>query len=59
MKIVEASFIKDKKQDQNTGSHAYGKASYIDERINFILPQIAPGGDEIVFDHNFHFMSNQ
>jgi hypothetical protein len=55
VKIVETPFIKNKKQDQNTGSHANGKANDVDKRISFILPQIPPRGLEIVFEHVISF----
>jgi len=55
MEIVKAPFIKNKKQDQNTSGHAYGKTGYIDKGVSFILPQIAPRGFKIIFDHKKGF----
>jgi hypothetical protein len=51
MKIIEAPFITDKNEDDNTGSHANGKANHIDRRIHLILPKVSPGCFEIVLDH--------
>jgi hypothetical protein len=55
MEIVKTPFIKNKKQDQDTGGHAYSKTGYIDKGVSFVLPQIAPRGFKIVSDHNFYF----
>jgi len=59
VEIVETSLIKNKEQDQNTSSHANSEAGDIDKRIDFILPQIAPCGCKIIFEHDFRFMIDQ
>jgi len=51
MKIIRAEFIHNKKKDHHADGNAYSQPQYIDERKNFTLHQIPPGGYKIVSKH--------
>jgi hypothetical protein len=56
MKLIKASFIENKCEYYDTGGHADRKTNYIDRRINFILPEIAPGGFKIILNIDKQFI---
>jgi hypothetical protein len=52
MKTVKAGlkgYIIDKQQ---TGSHSYDQTQYIDQRENFVSPQVPPCDDKVILKHD-------
>jgi hypothetical protein len=58
--FILISFIKtelkaDKNKYEDTTSHSYRKAKYIDQRITFIFPKVSPGDFQVEFKHLCYF----
>ena len=51
LEIIKTSLVSNKKEDQDTGGQSDGKTNNINRRKDLVLPKVAPGDLEIVFNH--------
>jgi hypothetical protein len=56
MEAVVTSFIADPEQDDEAHSEADGQSGNIDGSVELVLPQVAPGGFEVVSQHGDPFV---
>jgi hypothetical protein len=49
MKFIETEFIHDKQKDHHANSNPDAESENINERKDFILPEISPRDFEIIF----------
>jgi hypothetical protein len=54
--VIEADFVGDPEADQQGDGHAGAKPNDINDGIDLILRQVAPGDEEIIFEHGFYFI---
>ena len=53
--VVEADLVDDPEADEEADGHAGGEPDDIDGGIAFVTAKVAPGEEEIVFEHALSF----
>ena len=53
--MIEVQLVGDPEADQQRDGHARAQPGDIDERVDLIVAQVAPGDEEIVFEHGRRF----
>ena len=53
MKIVESHFVNNPKRCQREAGKTHRQTNHADERLDFVLPQVAEGDFEIMKEHIF------
>ena len=53
--VIEGRFVRDPKADDKGDGHADGEAGDIDGGVDPVFQQVAPGQEEIIFEHAFDF----
>jgi hypothetical protein len=51
--LIVTQFVVHVEQNQNAARHAHGEAENVDQRIAFVLQQIAQRDFEVIFEHGF------
>lgn len=53
LEFVEGEVVLDEEKDDEGGADADGEADDVDEGEDFVTPEVADGGSEVVAEHSF------